>query len=46
MTAAEASLRWHDDKRGVVSPAVFVPVAEKHGLIGEIRPLVIEEAAR
>ena len=46
VTAAEALLRWHDDKRGVVSPAVFVPVAEKHGLIGEIGRWVIEEAAR
>jgi diguanylate cyclase len=46
VTAAEALLRWHDAKRGVISPMVFVPVAEKHGLIGEIGRWVIEEAVR
>ena len=46
VTAAEALLRWHDEQRGVVSPAVFIPVAEKHGLIGEIGRWVIEEATR
>lgn len=46
VTAAEALLRWHDGQRGVVSPAVFVPVAEKHGLMGDIGRWVIEEAAR
>jgi diguanylate cyclase (GGDEF)-like protein len=30
---AEALLRWHHPKRGVVSPAEFVPVLEKTGLI-------------
>lgn len=46
VTAVEALLRWHDPKRGVVSPAVFVPVAEKHGLIVDIGRWVIEEATR
>ena len=46
VTAAEALLRWHDPKRGVVSPTVFVPVAEKHGLIVDIGRWVIEEATR
>jgi len=46
VTAAEALLRWHDAQRGVISPMVFVPVAEKHGLIGEIGRWVIEEAVR
>lgn len=46
VTAAEALLRWHDARRGVVSPAVFIPVAEKHGLIVGIGRWVIEEATR
>jgi GGDEF domain-containing protein len=33
ITAAEALLRWHHPKRGLVSPAVFVPLAERYGLI-------------
>jgi diguanylate cyclase len=46
VTAAEALLRWHDPTRGVVSPTVFVPLAEKHGLIVDIGRWVIEEACR
>ncbi|MFT3820007.1 MAG: bifunctional diguanylate cyclase/phosphodiesterase [Rubrivivax sp.] len=46
VTAAEALLRWHHPQRGVVSPAVFVPLAERHGLMPEIGRWVIEEACR
>lgn len=46
ITAAEALLRWHHPNRGVVSPAVFIPLAERHGLIGEIGDWVIDEACR
>jgi diguanylate cyclase len=46
VTAAEALLRWHDPTRGVVSPTVFVPLAEKYGLIVDIGRWVIEEACR
>ncbi len=46
VTAAEALLRWHHPQHGVVSPAVFVPLAERHGLIGEIGNWVIGEACR
>ena len=46
ITGAEALLRWHHPQRGMVSPAVFIPIAERHGLINAIGRWVIEEACR
>ncbi|MCL1086561.1 putative bifunctional diguanylate cyclase/phosphodiesterase [Shewanella glacialipiscicola] len=42
----EALLRWHDPLLGLISPSVFIPVAEKIGLIHEIGLWVLETACR
>ena len=46
ITAVEALLRWQHPRRGLVSPCVFIPLAEKHGLICDLGLWVIEEACR
>lgn len=46
ITAAEALLRWHHPVRGTLSPEVFIPLAERHGLIGALGNWVIEDACR
>jgi diguanylate cyclase (GGDEF)-like protein len=46
ITAAEALLRWEHPQRGAISPVVFVPLAERHGLMGAIGRWVIDEACR
>ncbi len=46
ITGAEALMRWRHPLRGVVSPGVFIPVAERFGLIGMLGNWVIDEACR
>lgn len=43
---AEALLRWEHAEEGMISPADFVPVAEKTGLMTEIGEFVIHTACR
>lgn len=38
----EALARWHDPSFGQVSPAQFVPLAERHGLIAALTERVVE----
>lgn len=46
ITGVEALLRWTHPARGVVSPAVFVPVAEEAGLAAELDEWVLWRAGR
>ena len=43
---AEALLRWQHPLRGIVSPGVFIPVAESSGLIDEIGDWAFRQAAQ
>ncbi len=44
VVAAEALLRWEHPEEGYISPAEFVPVAERTGQMVEIGQFVIESA--
>lgn len=43
---AEALVRWNHTSLGIISPAVFIPMAESTGLIVDIGQFVIETAVK
>jgi diguanylate cyclase (GGDEF)-like protein len=46
LDGVEALLRWRHPDRGLVSPDVFIPMAERNGLIVELGRWVLENACR
>ncbi|MEO3471520.1 bifunctional diguanylate cyclase/phosphodiesterase [Roseomonas sp. CAU 1739] len=46
LTGFEALIRWRHPERGLLAPAVFLPVAERLGLMRRIGTWVLHEACR
>ncbi|WP_238540868.1 bifunctional diguanylate cyclase/phosphodiesterase [Herbaspirillum sp. YR522] len=46
ITGYEVLLRWKHPQHGLISPAVFIPIAEECGAIGAIGDWVLERACR
>lgn len=46
LRGVEALIRWKDEENHMISPAVFIPIAEKNGAIIPIGKWVIEESIR
>ncbi|MFW9270376.1 phosphodiesterase DibA [Pseudomonas sp. NR3] len=46
LVGVEALVRWEHPTRGLVSPAEFIPIAERTGLIAQIDAWVMKQACR
>jgi diguanylate cyclase (GGDEF)-like protein len=46
ITGAEALMRWKHPQRGMIGPNIFIPLAERYGLINALGNWLIEEVCR
>lgn len=46
LVGAEALVRWQHPERGLISPAVFIPIFEKNGFITRLDMYIFEETCR
>ena len=46
ITGAEALMRWQHPQRGMVGPHLFIPLAERYGLINALGNWLIDEVCR
>jgi diguanylate cyclase (GGDEF)-like protein len=46
IVGAEALLRWNHPRNGMISPGLFIPIAEETGLIIEVGKMVLETACK
>jgi diguanylate cyclase (GGDEF)-like protein len=46
LIGAEALMRWHRPGREPIGPAVFVPIAEERGMMGELGAWVLQHACQ
>ncbi len=46
IVGAEALIRWNHNKKGFISPNIFIPIAEKNGNINLIGKWVLEEVCK
>ncbi|MGF7535399.1 EAL domain-containing protein [Bacillus mexicanus] len=44
--SAEALIRWYSEEQGIISPGIFIPLAEVSGMIHTLGAWVIQEACR
>ncbi|MEL7274120.1 MAG: EAL domain-containing protein [Pseudomonadota bacterium] len=44
VSTCEALMRWHHPRHGMVSPAIFIPMAEEMGLVSELGDWMLEQA--